>query len=186
MTTSHQAAKPTPLTHGEELARWRTDEGLQTSELGVKVATIVGAVWQGLHHFPTKDCQRYHRLTLWAEERHIRIVLDKGRSLATWDGSHLTALVILAHEFCVRLDIEAATIGALALNFHPRDGRAGSTMRRHPDIAEAVARWTVPPPVVTRPLISVSDRLGVDCRLGAMEPDSPDEHVTVAGYGHGV
>lgn len=132
--------------HGEQLKIDREQRGRATSDLGVKVATIMGTVWGGLHHFPTKDHYRYVELPIWAEERHIRILLNKGMSLATWDAQHLTGLVILAHEFCVRMDIEPATIGTLALSFWPRQRNTGSTMTRHPTITEAVSRWTAQRP----------------------------------------
>lgn len=134
------------LSHGEKLRIDRERRGRRTSDLGVKVATVIGAVWRGLHHFPTKDAYRYEQLPLWAEEKHIRIVLNKGMPLCTWDSEHLTALVILAHEFCLRMEIEAATIGTLALSFWPRERNTGSTMTRHPTIAEAVQRWSSQPP----------------------------------------
>lgn len=59
-------------------------------------------------------------------------------SLATFDGDALTRLVVLAHDYCVRLEVSPASSRHLRLYLHARY-REGSIWKRHPNIHRAVA-----------------------------------------------
>lgn len=58
-------------------------------------------------------------------------------SLSTFDNDELTRMVILAHDYCVRLEVSPASSRHLRLYIHARD-REGSIWKRHPNIHRAV------------------------------------------------
>ncbi len=118
-------------------ADWlRSDLGIkEISELGERVAEILGELYYGLYHLQTRTLERVN----WSNSMWIEIVLD--RDMATYDGDTLTRLVILCHELLVRCEIEGAAPRRLRLIFHKRHNREGGQMMfRHPTIETAVER----------------------------------------------
>lgn len=63
------------------------------------------------------------------------------QSLATYDFDHLTRLVALAHDECIRVEIDALAPHTLAIAMHQRHGRDGSMCERHPTIERAIKEW---------------------------------------------
>ena len=61
--------------------------------------------------------------------------------LATYDANYLTALVLAAHEYCLRVSISNGGPRALKIWVHDRKGRTGSMYERHPDIKTALETW---------------------------------------------
>jgi hypothetical protein len=59
--------------------------------------------------------------------------------LSTWDYDHLTRAVIMAHDRCIRLDVQPCTPKLLRLVLHKRQ-REGGVSERHPTIEEAITR----------------------------------------------
>ena len=93
------------------------------SAFGLKVADILGQVWQGLYHLSesalfskkkTKDVPR----TDWSHKRFVEVVVHD--ELATWDYDTLTRLVVECHVRSVRLAVSGASTGYLRLTFHDR------------------------------------------------------------------
>lgn len=60
---------------------------------------------------------------------------------ATFDFNDLTRLVLLAHDRCIRVEINSGGPGRIRIAVHQRDTREGSMMERHPTIEEALAYW---------------------------------------------
>ena len=61
--------------------------------------------------------------------------------IATYDFAQLTALVVLAHDRCIRVEINGAAPNYLRLLIHRRYGRTGdSAWERHPTLEEHVQR----------------------------------------------
>ena len=106
--------------------------GQKLSPLGRDVAELLGAAYAGIYHIPGRAVHK----TDWTNNLWIEIVVLAGE-FATFDGSLLTRLVILAHEFCIRMEIEPANPYYLRLFFHRRQ-REGGFSKRHPTIEEAV------------------------------------------------
>lgn len=67
------------------------------------------------------------------------IAIDRIGSLATYDFALLSAAVILAHDFAVRLEINGAFNGCIRLIAFKRK-RDGSVFERHPTIEDAIKR----------------------------------------------
>lgn len=102
------------------------------SELGNAVADILGQAYGGLYHL--EDSALWHKRTVWQDERVIRIVTR--RELASVDFCDLTDLVLLTHEFGLRLAIRGAANGYLCLQFTTPDMFWGE-----PPTADTIADW---------------------------------------------
>lgn len=74
----------------------------------------------------------------WRFGGGVRFTLRKS-SLATFDFDHLTRLVILAHDRCIRVGVEPRSFQYLAITMYPRKSE-GAMHDRHPTIEEAIAR----------------------------------------------
>jgi hypothetical protein len=109
--------------------------GIEISELGTKVADIIDRLYVGIYH---KDDAVLHKRVQWNNPSWIEIVVyDR---LSTFDSDRLTHLVLLAHDYCVRVEISAAAPQYLRLGFSPRM-RKGEVHQRHPNIESAIATY---------------------------------------------
>lgn len=103
---------------------------MELSPFAARVADIVGQVYRGIYHLSGRDL----RASTWeADCCIVRVYGD----LATFDAPHLTELVILCHDACIRLDISPRGMHHLELMFHPRK-RSGGISERHPTIEYAI------------------------------------------------
>jgi hypothetical protein len=57
---------------------------------------------------------------------------------ATYDFDGLTRAVIMAHDRCIRFEIQPSGPGRLRLFFHKRQKREGSMYERHPTLEQAI------------------------------------------------
>ena len=109
------------------------------SEAGYRVAALLED-WRGLHHFCTTRMKKVD----WTNPRWIELNLSNREStgqLSTFDFSGLTSLVFLAHDHCIRVDLQPCNFNYLTLVFHPRDERIGGMSERHPTIEQALEQW---------------------------------------------
>lgn len=102
------------------------------SELGEAVADLVGQVFLGIYHLPTKSLKKVQ----WNDEYIITLVI--GKSLCTVDNNELTRLVVLAHDRLIRVDIEGVAPRYLRLIFHQRKAREGGLSERCPTMEEHI------------------------------------------------
>lgn len=72
---------------------------LKPSPLGLSVADMLGMVWNGLYHLDPRIIKK----TNWADSYCISVLIRQSLSTADWEN--LTELVILCHDFAVRMDI---------------------------------------------------------------------------------
>lgn len=115
-------------------ADWLRDSiGIEPSALGAEVADIMGQAWRGLYHMGRRDLSA----STWADPHCVEVRLG-WVDLATFDRGFLTELVVLCHDRCIRLSIEARARRYLTLQFHKRR-RTGGLGERHPTIEQAVA-----------------------------------------------
>lgn len=111
--------------------RWKRD-GITPSQFGRQVADIIGQVWRGIYHIDDKALARAD----WENKHMIRINIYG--SLDTYDLDYLTRLVILCHDYCVRLEIIPSGPRGLGLCFSQRTCRNGSINQRHPTMETAI------------------------------------------------
>jgi hypothetical protein len=104
---------------------WRA-KSMTDDERG-RCLRVLDIAFGGLHHLPEEPT---------VHNRYVECVVVSG--LSTFDFNSLTALVIMAHEECVRLEIFGSGLYRLKLLLHPRKGREGIMFERHPTIEEAV------------------------------------------------
>lgn len=105
------------------------------SPLGATVADLLGDAWCGIYHLETKDLKAVD----WANNQYIEFVL-RDKPLATFDSGELTRLVFLAHDYAIRVNVEAKHRRQLLLTFHQRK-REGGIWERHPTIESALELW---------------------------------------------
>lgn len=105
---------------------------LELPPFAARVADIVGQVYRGIYHLNARDL----RASTWGEDCcTVRVWGD----LATFDAPHLTELVVLCHDACIRLDISPRGMHHFELMFHPRKPK-GAIHERHPSIEAAIAQ----------------------------------------------
>ena len=102
------------------------------SELGRKVADLLGDLNRGIYHLNPKSLRKVD----WTNPDWIGVTVVDG--LATWDYNDLTHLVVLCHDRMLRCQIDGLGPGYLRLCFHRRESREGRVSQRHPTIMEAI------------------------------------------------
>lgn len=66
------------------------------------------------------------------------VAINFSGDLSTWDGNRLPILVLIAHRYCIRIEIAAGGPGRVKVIAHRRDPKATSLYKRHPDIGELI------------------------------------------------
>ncbi len=116
--------------HKKGPQRWRPVNEFRIGDSGLRVAELLDN-WHGLHHFEDRELGRVD----WGRE-FVELVLYHP-SLATFDGSMLTRLIILAHDHAIRVAVTASG-NRLRYVMTPR-ARAGSISACHPTMEDALA-----------------------------------------------
>ena len=80
----------------------------------------------GDHHLPT------------VSEWGAGIAINFSGDLSTFDFNKLTTLVLVAHRYCVRLEVAASGPGRVKIIAHRRKPDACNTIQRHPDLNELI------------------------------------------------
>src|ERR1017187_1988032 len=62
-------------------------------------------------------------------------------NFATWDFNNLTRLVFLAHDRCIRVEIDGGGFGNSKFTLFKRHKRDGQMHERHPMLETAYAAW---------------------------------------------
>ena len=100
---------------------WATDDQAECLKLLIRL-------FMGEHHLAGK-------IEPWGFG--IRHIVNNPQ-LATFDFNRLTRLVLLAHEMCIRAEINPHAFKYLSIALHKRHRRNGSIFERHPTIEEAI------------------------------------------------
>lgn len=75
------------------------------------------------------------------------VAINFSGDLSTFDMNRLTQLVLIAHRYCIRIEIAAGGPGRVKVIAHRRDPESTSLYKRHPNIGELItmcgnaARW---------------------------------------------
>lgn len=69
------------------------------------------------------------------------VCIKEKRSFATFDDDWLTKAVFLAHERCIRVELQAGGVSGLWVVLHKRKGRDGRMMDRHPTLEAALEKF---------------------------------------------
>jgi len=104
----------------------------EMSPLGEAVANLLGRVFSGIYHLQGATLDRVN----WQDPYCVEYT-HRG-DLATFDFSHLTALVVFAHDEMIRVSIQGCGPGYMKLMFHQRDSRTGSVSERYPTIEDHI------------------------------------------------
>jgi hypothetical protein len=102
------------------------------SKLGENVADLLNDVWCGIYHID----DLFLRKVDWTNKNWIRISIFGG--LNSYDDDKLTRLIILAHDRCLRVEINPCNFNHLELLFHQRE-RVGDFYSRMPTMEDHLA-----------------------------------------------
>jgi len=105
---------------------------VEMSELGKSVANLLGRTFAGIYHLSHKALGRVD----WTDAYCVEFVFDG--ELSTFDFSHLTALVVFAHDEKIRVSIRGCGPGYLKMMFHQRNSRTGGVSERYPTIEDHI------------------------------------------------
>lgn len=105
--------------------------GHALSELGAKVADLLGQLTRGIYHISPNAIAKCQ----WDDPRMIEIVLPS-YDFATFDFCTLTTLVVLCHDAAIRCQINGCGFNYLRLQFSQR-ARTGNFSERHPTLEDA-------------------------------------------------
>ncbi len=103
------------------------------SELGKKVANILGYVGYGIYNCPIS-----HRRIDWTDDYCITV--NWGRSLSNWDFDNLTRLVLECHERLIRIELGGSAPYRMKMFFNQRKSREGGMSVRMPTIETMIER----------------------------------------------
>lgn len=111
-------------------ADWLERQKKPMSDFGRTVADLAGDVALGIYH--------WQDAVMAADWSGPRSVILKGRwaEFATYDGSELTRLVVLAHDRHIRVAVHGHGMNGMALTFHKRE-REDDFAQRHPTMEDA-------------------------------------------------
>ncbi len=104
----------------------------EMSPLGEAVANLLGRVFAGIYHLPSSSLKRVD----WSDPYCIEFTFYG--ELATFDFSHLTALVVFGHDEMIRISIRGCGPGYIKMMFHQRSSRTGSMSERYPIIEDHI------------------------------------------------
>lgn len=115
----------------------------EMSELGRRVADMLGDLFLGIYHLDSDKLKAVD----WGNAHHVEFALG-WKSLATYDDSLLTNLVLMAHQRALRVQVSPRSNHYLTLIFHQRkSGMEHSWHERHPTIEDAITAFNKSFPV---------------------------------------
>jgi len=105
-----------------EYYKWMTED---QKECFVMLCDLCG----GAHHIrgKVKPCGK-----------GIEVNLKHGFHASSYDYDGLTRAIVLAHDRCIRFEIEPSGPGMIKLVFHKRHSRDGRMYERHPELEDHV------------------------------------------------
>lgn len=131
--------------------RWLLDQGKSVSEIGELTADILGELYDGIYHVDGLDKVSF-------AGTYVEVPIHG--SLSSYDWDHLTRLVVLAHDKCVRVAVSAKMLvsddadylgdayPSLVLSFSKRERMERAAPHywssAHPTLEEAIAHVRSP------------------------------------------
>ncbi|MGB1309972.1 MAG: hypothetical protein ACPG47_02120 [Leucothrix sp.] len=89
---------------------------------------FLNQLYHGFHHISGEPKEHGSGIEINSREHR----------LATFDYNYLTRLVLISHEWGVRVNIVGSGPGMIKLILHKRHFREGSISKRHPTIEQAI------------------------------------------------
>ena len=92
-----------------------------------RYTAVIDMVFGGRHHVDVKE----------ESERHLR--LNASGTFATFDFDELTRMVLAAHKYAIRVQVQQGGPGMMRVYLHPRL-RKGAMNARHPDLFQLIEK----------------------------------------------
>lgn len=105
----------------------------ELSPIGEEVADLLGELFLGIYHI-----ERDVRRADWSTTGWITMTIT-GQCWSSFDGDLLTRLVLLAHDRCIRVEMEAVAPRVMRLSFHKRQRTSEHVWGRHPTLEHHAA-----------------------------------------------
>ena len=106
---------------------------VKMSQLGVDVADFLAEWYGGMHNFiHATNIEK----TDWENKYYQAVLFNRG--METYDGDLLTKLVVMSHDFLLRVEVNPKTFRHLELVFHRRE-REGHIGKRMPTMEDHTA-----------------------------------------------
>ena len=102
------------------------------SELGIKVADILGQIFGGIYHI-----SHLIKKTDWTDSFCIEIKMDQ--ELSNYDFDNLTRLMVMCSDNLIRFSITPLNFRYTKLQFWQRESRTGDISKRLPDLESHLA-----------------------------------------------
>lgn len=111
-----------------------TDNQCALAPATERMENVLRRTFRGMHH-----CPKIRKFNIGSEFEHWEINPFGG--LSTFDSDVLTRLVIMAHDECVRVEIDSSGPGRVKIRLHARKRRTGGPFfERHNTLETAIAR----------------------------------------------
>lgn len=118
-------------------ARWlKTTYKLENiSPLGEEVAEFLNVLGAGIYHLGSSGLKKAD----WVNDYCIAINLSYPSNFATYDFDLLTKIVVLSHDRCLRVEMQAVAPRIMKLMFHRRERGATTNFAKMPTLEEHTA-----------------------------------------------
>lgn len=98
-----------------------------------RMESVLSVAFRGIHHVP--------KITKYGDGNQFWAVNVRS-GIATFDSDQLTRLVLAAHHFAVRVEIQSSGPGLVKLLLHTRK-RDGNIYESHPTIQQAIEKLSL-------------------------------------------
>jgi hypothetical protein len=132
------------LDAAHRLSKGRKGQPKIMSELGKRVANLLGDWQRGIYHISQRDLFKAD----WTSEHHIEFSMHCA-GLSSYDFNDLTLLIFLAHQYALRVQISPVRKNYMQLMFHPREHNSPDKYRFHPTLEQAVEMFNYNYPQAT-------------------------------------
>jgi|WetSurMetagenome_2_1015567.scaffolds.fasta_scaffold00693_10 hypothetical protein len=113
-----------------EAAGWiERNQDITCSDLGCRAAYIISVAFGGIYNAPIE-----HKFTQWTSKKLVDVICVSRVGVATFDRDELTKIVLLAHELCVRVEVDTI-LTAVEYPEDPEDAPSRAEIVKHTEDA---------------------------------------------------
>jgi hypothetical protein len=108
---------------------------VEMSEFGEQVAEFLNILFRGVYHIQGKGLKNAD----WASSQWIEVsITDYISHFSTYDFNLLTAIVVLSHDLCIRVELKPTSRHSIKLCFSPRKREGINFYDRMPTLEDHI------------------------------------------------